>query len=540
VNASGSTVTSVNTSASTGTNVISVDATKATYTGGAGVDAVTLTTANPTKDVSLGAEDDTLTLPSGTTTLTGTLSGGEGTNTLVMAAADAATASATTTFETKIDGFEKLSLGQAAAAVSVNLDNMDDIHYVISAGGASSNAISLLSGGGSGGGSESMSFQATTVPSGVTVGPLAGVTLTTTAQVTSADLISAFAGNVVAGITSSGSTTLTGALSASGTTLIETGANLGLSVAAGIANAAKTFTIPGTSGNLTLTNMTNAGTLELTGAATTTTVTMANATGTADSFNIVTKVDAANIIFGTVAVAGVETVNITATDITPVSPTTGAATISKATLVVSDAAAKTIVITGNSDLDLTAAGTVLTSVDASGLTGKLSFSSAVNNAVITGGSGADTLTATANGQTLIGGAGNDTLIATGDLTVLTGGAGKDVFNIGDKTTNVNSYATITDLSAGDAIKFGANTQKFLAAKVTLGDTAVFQDLANAAIANGATGDVAWFQFGGNTYAVQNVSGNTSFVNNSDIIVRITGLVDLSTATFSSSADTLFI
>jgi S-layer protein len=207
---------------------------------------------------------------------------------------------------------------------------------------------------------------------------------------------------------------------------------------------------------------------------------------------------------------------------------------------VSNAAAKAVVVTGNSDLDLTAAGSVLTSVNASALTGKLSFSSAVNSAVITGGSAADTLTATGNGQTLNGGAGADTLIATGDLAVLTGGAGNDVFDIGNATTNVNSYATITDLSAGDTIKFGTGANKFLAAKVTLGDTAVFQDLANAAIANGATGDVAWFQFSGNTYAVQKVTGTTSFANNSDIIVKITGLVDLSTAAFNSTADTLSI
>ena len=72
-----------------------------------------------------------------------------------------------------------------------------------------------------------------------------------------------------------------------------------------------------------------------------------------------------------------------------------------------------------------------------------------------------------------------------------------------------------------------------------GDTAVFQDYANQAISTTDTGDVAWFQFGGNTYIVSNASNNaSSFQNGTDIIVRISGLVDLSKSAFSSSSDRL--
>lgn len=361
---------------------------------------------------------------------------------------------------------------------------------------------------------------------------LLGRTVTATTNLTAAEVISAYTGTTVAGAT------VTGTLD-TGVTVTSTTGGTSVTVAGAAMTSFPTYV---TNGNITLSNMINGGTLELTGATTTATVTMTDATGTADSFNVVTKVDAANVDFGTVAVAGVETVNITATDTTPVNTTTGVATISKATLAVSDAAAKAVVVTGNSDLDLTAAGAALKSVDASALTGKLSFSSAVTSAVVTGGSAADTLTATGTSQTLNGGDGNDTLIATGDLAVLTGGAGKDVFNVSDKTTNVNNYATITDLSAGDTIKFTTGAAKFMAAKVTLGDTAVFQDFANSAIANNTDGDVAWFQFGGNTFVIENIAGGstTAFTNNHDVIVKITGLVDLSTASFSSSADTLSI
>ena len=79
------------------------------------------------------------------------------------------------------------------------------------------------------------------------------------------------------------------------------------------------------------------------------------------------------------------------------------------------------------------------------------------------------------------------------------------------------------------------------AKVTLGATAVFQDLANAAIANSDNGDVAWFQHSGDTYVIQNVSNDAAtFINGTDIIVKVAGLIDFTNASLSSSADTLLI
>jgi S-layer protein len=290
---------------------------------------------------------------------------------------------------------------------------------------------------------------------------------------------------------------------------------------------------------LTLSKFAAAGTVEMTGATGAggaVKVVLADATGTADSLNVVTKVSTADLDFGTVNAAGVESISLTATD------TSTKAAINTATLNLVDAALKTVTITGNSNVVLTvdATTTALTSVDASALTGKLTAGTNGTKAeTITGGSAADTLTANGNKDVLNGGAGADTLIAKGDLDTLTGGAGNDTFNVTDPTTNVNSYATITDLTAGDKILFTAAATDFVAAKVDLGDTAVFQDLANAAITSSTTGTVEWFQFGGNTYVIENVSGSTtSFQNNSDIIVKISGLVDLSTASFSDTAHTL--
>ena len=49
----------------------------------------------------------------------------------------------------------------------------------------------------------------------------------------------------------------------------------------------------------------------------------------------------------------------------------------------------------------------------------------------------------------------------------------------------------------------------------------------AAAGNGATNAiVAWFQFGGNTYLVQDRTADTTFNDASDILIKITGEVDL--------------
>lgn len=129
-------VTSVDTTGTTGTVTVAISGTQSSYAGGAGVDNVTVTNANTaiTKAINLGAGDDTLTLTGGTVvTSTVDLHGGDGTDTIVLSAADGIALSASSTFAGKIDGFEKLSLGHAAAAGTVNLTNLDAINYVISA-----------------------------------------------------------------------------------------------------------------------------------------------------------------------------------------------------------------------------------------------------------------------------------------------------------------------------------------------------------------------------------------------------------------------
>lgn len=428
--ATAATVTAVDTSASTGKSTISIDGTKATYTGGAGVDIVTTTTA-ASKAINLGSGDDTLAFASGVTSATGALNGGDGIDTISFAdGADAAAATTTSTLASKLVSFEKVGVTTFGADGTIDLSNLNNINSVVIGGS--------------------------------------------------------------------------------------------------------------TGGVLTLSKLAANSTIEIDGAsAGTVAATLADATGTADVLNVVLKNDGA-INFGTVKATGVETINLTATD-------SDAETINVQTIAIDSAATKSLVIGGNAHVTLTTGSTnvALTSVDGSALTGKLVASTTGLVAeTIKGGSAADTLTgATAGtGDVLNGGAGNDTLIVHGNLTTLIGGAGNDTFDVSTATTNVNSYATITDATVGDIIKFANTgaTETFAASKVVLGDTAVFQDYANAAIGATDTGAISWFQVGGNTYVVENVGNLATFTNGQDIVVKLTGAVDLTHASFNATSQTLVI
>ena len=73
----------------------------------------------------------------------------------------------------------------------------------------------------------------------------------------------------------------------------------------------------------------------------------------------------------------------------------------------------------------------------------------------------------------------------------------------------------------------------MAAKVTPDAGVGYQDYLNAAAAGGK-GTVTWFQFNGNTYTVQDRSGASGFVNGTDVVVELAGLVNLGTATLTGT------
>lgn len=290
-------------------------------------------------------------------------------------------------------------------------------------------------------------------------------------------------------------------------------------------------------GGLTINNAAGGSTLELTGGANAAGVTynLKDATSTSDSINLIVK-HTADGTFGSVTASGVETLNITSTD----SNTTVAGTVDH-TLTVVDTAAKSIVITGNAHLTLTQASTVLTSVDASGMTVAnattgadtlgLNFSTAAladtyatatdgtTTVTIKGTNGVDVISgaavvdatvnlnisgglggkAGATGDTLTGGAGADTITSLGlGNHNLSGGAGKDTItgNTGDDT--------ITGGAGADTLKGAGGNDKFVFTLAsdsapTAYDTIV-DFVAKTATANGDVLNFASAAFGGTTAA----------------------------------------
>jgi len=303
-----------------------------------------------------------------------------------------------------------------------------------------------------------------------------------------------------------------------------------------------------TAGGLTVTNLASGGTLELTAAvAAGSSVSVKNAaTGTADVLTL--KLAATDGFANTAAVtvADVETINIVTDDTDATAATTAF------TAMLNAAQAKTVKVSGDAGVDFTGSTlTAATLIDGSGITatgagGKLTVAAAslaTTGVTVKGGAGDDQITgnsAAGKVDTLSGGAGNDTItggsgddVLSGDAgkDTLTGGSGSDIFVIAVPATGAQ-YDTITDATAGDTIRFvDRGTETFATAKVGLDAGATFQDYLNAAAAGDGSVNaaVSWFQFDGNTYVVQDLSAGASFVDNADVVVELTGLVDLSTA-----------
>lgn len=298
----------------------------------------------------------------------------------------------------------------------------------------------------------------------------------------------------------------------------------------------------------------NVGLTMLAGPTGGTTVTLANATGTADVFGLTLKSDG-NLTAGSVTVAGVETVNITNTD----SLTTTASGINTNTITLVTNAAKTVTVSGNAGLTITndAGNTAITTFDASAVTGAAADAAALavtfvsNNATvgavvtIKGGSGNDSLTGNAANKDVIdGGAGDDTIVYGGGADEFTGGAGADTFDVNAVGTS-SVYLTITDAAKTDKIDFvtvstGTIADATLGAKVTLGSAATLAQYLDAAAAgNGGTNAlVKWFQFGGDTYVVLDNAAGATFVSGTDSVVKLTGTIDLSTSALATEVLTL--
>ncbi len=184
----GAALTAIDASDNSGGVIATVD-TDVTFTGGTGKD--TLTVGATSKANTLGAGDDTFNA-SVTAATGGSVDGGEGTDTVAMTSANAAALSAGTAFEADISNFEKVSLGATAegATDTVNLANLDDISYVVTAGTAAGTAA--------GGTQESSVFTFADLKSGQSV-VVNGLTLTANDDVTGTELAAAFVAEATTG-----------------------------------------------------------------------------------------------------------------------------------------------------------------------------------------------------------------------------------------------------------------------------------------------------------------------------------------------------
>jgi S-layer protein len=226
------------------------------------------------------------------------------------------------------------------------------------------------------------------------------------------------------------------------------------------------------------------------------TLALGDATGTADVVNM-TIAASGNVAVGTVQVAGVESVNLTATD-TDAGTANAAHTI---TLTDTDAAADdklaTITVTGNAaSLALTLTGTTkLSTLNAAAFEGGLTASLASTiAATVTGGLGADSLVGAGGNDSISGGSGSDIIDGGLGADTLAGGTGTNTLEVSSGLT----VGTTTDTNGNQAIQ---------GIVVNLGATAL-----SAAAVNTATG----LNIAGTLASIPASSSGYLFTNNTNL------------------------
>lgn len=552
--------TTVDTSATTGTSTLTIDSSKATFTGGAGVDRVTTSSTTVTKAISLGDGNDSLTLATGTlATGLATITGGAGTDTLTLAAADAASLSGATTFAGKVSGFETLNL-TAITTQTIDLAKLGNYTNVVSSGTTGTLTLNGFANGGtltinadSIGGAHLINNTAFTAGKADVVnlvltkaGLLNAGTVEAndveTINITTADTATTPTNpfDVLALVANSATTTLAIAGNAGLNLGTLTGATGLTSVdASGITKGDFTFTSDALASAAVIKgSATGVNTIDFTLAADVVTYTGGtgadNLTFTAAnaSDNVITLGAGANNVLGLTFANGANTVTAGAgDDIVRLGSGNNKVTLGDGTNIF-QAGAGNNTYTGGADGD----AVTLTS----------------GNNVVNAGNGTNSFTATTGANTYTGGSGVDTVTVGGGVNTLTLGAGADRVNFTAVNVNGNSYSTITDAAAADTISFVGVTAVTstqagaLGARITLANTAVFQDFLDAAVAGDGTGAggaiIRWFQFNGDTYVVVDNSSASTYQNangaNGDFVVKLTGTINLATSTITGEVLTL--
>ena len=203
---------------------------------------------------------------------------------------------------------------------------------------------------------------------------------------------------------------------------------------------------------------------------------------------------------------------------------------------------------GNTDIadviTMDASGVSLGAVTDNGVTYTATYNTVGGVTTLTGSNGVDSLTGgSSTNDTISGGAGADTLVYTGGTDTFTGGAGADTIDVNAISTTTG--LTVTDAASGDIIDVAGllgtaanvdyNAAAWAATEVSLGSAATLANYLDAAAAatDGATSDeeMAWFEFGGNTYVTVDNSDNATFTAATDSVIVLTGTI----ADFEDSA-----
>lgn len=255
------------------------------------------------------------------------------------------------------------------------------------------------------------------------------------------------------------------------------------------------------------------------------------ASGDADAFSVTLNETADAAATAKLTIKGIENLTV---------ESTGAGD-GQNTLQVTDDALQTLTITGSQDLALTFVGTNGTNgadggavnlIDGSAATGDLTINTANVTAddklglTVKTGSGDDTITL-AGKATVDAGAGDDTITSSAKGGTFAGGDGKDTFDV-SLAKGSDNMVTITDFVAGtDKLTFvNQGDETFAKANVSSAQS-LEAALDAAAAGNGSVnGALSWFQYGGNTYIVQDLSSQSDF-QSGDIVVKLVGEHDLS-------------
>ena len=299
-------------------------------------------------------------------------------------------------------------------------------------------------------------------------------------------------------------------------------------------SAIEALTLSGTNSAATINNVAAGVDLRVSGNNTAmTTINVKDAaSGDADAFSVTLNETADAAATAKLTINGIENLTV---------ESTGAGDHDN-TLQVTDDALQTLTITGSQDLALTFAGTNGTNgadggavnlIDGSAATGDLDIKTAAHvtadsklGLTVKTGSGDDTITL--DGKASVdAGAGDDTIISSAQGGTFTGGDGKDIFDV-KLATGSDNMVTITDFVAGtDKLTF-VNKGDETFAKAEVSDAQSLEAALDAAAAgDGSTnGVLSWFQYGGNTYIVQDLSSQSDF-QSGDIVVKLVGEHDLS-------------